>query len=198
MVLWGILSLALLLCETCLHLYTIDLTLLDTLIQRSCATTGMKSECNVVLLILLDIWLPAAQVSRKLTFLYLANDVIQNSKKKGPEFTQDFAPIIVEAFKHVYRWVPFDTVYIDLFTVKVTNMDLYKWKYDIIYQGWSVQNLFKMVMFLFCAVRERTALKNNWAGFCPSGRKEPCTRTTFWISSHKFCVRSHICTGSQL
>lgn len=44
-----------------------------------------------------------AQVSRKLTFLYLANDVIQNSKKKGPEFTQDFAPVIVDAFKHVYR-----------------------------------------------------------------------------------------------
>lgn len=45
----------------------------------------------------------AAQVSRKLTFLYLANDVIQNSKRKGPEFTQDFAPVIVDAFKHVYR-----------------------------------------------------------------------------------------------
>lgn len=45
----------------------------------------------------------AAQTSRKLTFLYLANDVIQNSKKKGPEFTQDFAPVIVDAFKHVYR-----------------------------------------------------------------------------------------------
>ncbi|XP_054909600.1 regulation of nuclear pre-mRNA domain-containing protein 1A-like [Poeciliopsis prolifica] len=44
-----------------------------------------------------------AQVSRKLTFLYLANDVIQNSKRKGPEFTQDFAPVIVEAFKHVNR-----------------------------------------------------------------------------------------------
>ncbi|KAF7211269.1 regulation of nuclear pre-mRNA domain-containing protein 1A [Nothobranchius furzeri] len=44
-----------------------------------------------------------AQVSRKLTFLYLANDVIQNSKRKGPEFTQDFAPVIVDAFKHVYR-----------------------------------------------------------------------------------------------
>lgn len=51
----------------------------------------------------MHIWLHAAQVSRKLTFLYLANDVIQNSKKKGPEFTQDFAPIIVDAFKHVYR-----------------------------------------------------------------------------------------------
>ncbi|XP_035385237.1 zinc transporter 2-like isoform X1 [Electrophorus electricus] len=45
--------------------------------------------------------LKKAQVSRKLTFLYLANDVIQNSKKKGPEFTQDFAPLIIDAFKHV-------------------------------------------------------------------------------------------------
>ncbi|RXN26501.1 zinc transporter 8-like protein [Labeo rohita] len=45
--------------------------------------------------------LKKAQVSRKLTFLYLANDVIQNSKRKGPEFTQDFSPVIVDAFKHV-------------------------------------------------------------------------------------------------
>ncbi|XP_029298352.1 regulation of nuclear pre-mRNA domain-containing protein 1A-like isoform X2 [Cottoperca gobio] len=55
---------------------------------------------------IVSVWineLKKAQVSRKLTFLYLANDIIQNSKKKGPEFTQDFAPVIVEAFKHVYR-----------------------------------------------------------------------------------------------
>lgn len=45
-----------------------------------------------------------AKPSRKLTFLYLANDVIQNSKRKGPEFTKDFAPVIVEAFKHVSRY----------------------------------------------------------------------------------------------
>ncbi|KAG9330758.1 hypothetical protein JZ751_022169 [Albula glossodonta] len=47
--------------------------------------------------------LKKAKVSRKLTFLYLANDVIQNSKRKGPEFTDDFAPVIVDAFKHVSR-----------------------------------------------------------------------------------------------
>ncbi|XP_054620145.1 regulation of nuclear pre-mRNA domain-containing protein 1A-like isoform X1 [Dunckerocampus dactyliophorus] len=55
---------------------------------------------------IVNVWfneLIKAQVSRKLTFLYLANDVIQNSKKKGPEFTQDFAPVIVDAFKHVHR-----------------------------------------------------------------------------------------------
>ncbi|XP_055368726.1 regulation of nuclear pre-mRNA domain-containing protein 1A-like isoform X1 [Betta splendens] len=55
---------------------------------------------------IVSVWfneLKKAQVSRKLTFLYLANDVIQNSKRKGPEFTQDYAPVIVDAFKHVYR-----------------------------------------------------------------------------------------------
>ncbi|KAM7384214.1 hypothetical protein PAMA_011518 [Pampus argenteus] len=55
---------------------------------------------------IVNVWfseLRKAQVSRKLTFLYLANDVIQNSKRKGPEFTQDFAPVIVDAFKHVHR-----------------------------------------------------------------------------------------------
>ncbi|KAK7899123.1 hypothetical protein WMY93_019976 [Mugilogobius chulae] len=55
---------------------------------------------------IVSVWfneLKKAQVSRKLTFVYLANDVIQNSKKKGPEFTQDFAPVIIDAFKHVHR-----------------------------------------------------------------------------------------------
>uniref|UniRef100_A0A8C1SIQ8 Regulation of nuclear pre-mRNA domain containing 1A n=1 Tax=Cyprinus carpio TaxID=7962 RepID=A0A8C1SIQ8_CYPCA len=50
--------------------------------------------------------LKKAQVSRKLTFLYLANDVIQNSKRKGPEFTQDFSPVIVDAFKHAVLLMP--------------------------------------------------------------------------------------------
>ncbi|XP_063041257.1 regulation of nuclear pre-mRNA domain-containing protein 1A-like isoform X2 [Engraulis encrasicolus] len=53
---------------------------------------------------IVSVWyneLKKAQVPRKLTFIYLANDVIQNSKRKGPEFTQDYAPVIVDAFKHV-------------------------------------------------------------------------------------------------
>ncbi|KAL1129187.1 hypothetical protein AAG570_013717 [Ranatra chinensis] len=36
---------------------------------------------------------------RKLTLMYLANDVIQNSKKKGPEYTKQFASILKKAFK---------------------------------------------------------------------------------------------------
>ncbi|XP_007910314.1 regulation of nuclear pre-mRNA domain-containing protein 1B [Callorhinchus milii] len=44
-----------------------------------------------------------AKPSRKLTFIYLANDVIQNSKRKGPEFTKAFEGVLVDAFSHVSR-----------------------------------------------------------------------------------------------
>ncbi|XP_069508492.1 regulation of nuclear pre-mRNA domain-containing protein 1B isoform X2 [Ambystoma mexicanum] len=44
-----------------------------------------------------------AKSSRKLTFLYLANDVIQNSKRKGPEFTREFEMVLVDAVSHVSR-----------------------------------------------------------------------------------------------
>ncbi|XP_051281077.1 regulation of nuclear pre-mRNA domain-containing protein 1B isoform X1 [Dicentrarchus labrax] len=45
----------------------------------------------------------SSKCNRKLTFLYLANDVIQNSKKKGPEFTKDFETVLVDACSHVAR-----------------------------------------------------------------------------------------------
>ncbi|XP_026055408.1 regulation of nuclear pre-mRNA domain-containing protein 1B-like isoform X1 [Carassius auratus] len=47
--------------------------------------------------------LKKAKRSRKLTFLYLANDVIQNSKKKGPEFAKNFEGVLVDACSHVAR-----------------------------------------------------------------------------------------------
>lgn len=39
--------------------------------------------------------------NRKLVFLYLANDVIQNSKKKGPEYGESFCSILAKAFKDI-------------------------------------------------------------------------------------------------
>lgn len=33
--------------------------------------------------------------------MYLANDVIQNSKKKGPEYGLSFSPLLIKAFKHI-------------------------------------------------------------------------------------------------
>lgn len=56
--------------------------------------------------LIVKVWhreLKKAKTSRKLTFLYLANDVIQNSKKKGPEFTKDFETVLVDACSHVAR-----------------------------------------------------------------------------------------------
>lgn len=35
--------------------------------------------------------------------MYLANDVIQNSKKKGPEYGKEFGEVLVDAFKHMAK-----------------------------------------------------------------------------------------------
>lgn len=43
----------------------------------------------------------AVPQNKKLTFMYLANDVIQNSKKKGPEYGQDFGKVLKNAFAHI-------------------------------------------------------------------------------------------------
>ena len=42
-----------------------------------------------------------AKTRRKLVFIYLANDVVQNGKKKGGEFTKEFSTVIHNAFIHV-------------------------------------------------------------------------------------------------
>uniref|UniRef100_A0A0B6Y8G2 CID domain-containing protein n=1 Tax=Arion vulgaris TaxID=1028688 RepID=A0A0B6Y8G2_9EUPU len=50
---------------------------------------------------IVQIWyreLEKAKPTKRLTFVYLANDVIQNSKKKGPEFSKDFSNILADAF----------------------------------------------------------------------------------------------------
>ncbi|XP_039488872.1 regulation of nuclear pre-mRNA domain-containing protein 1A [Drosophila santomea] len=38
---------------------------------------------------------------KKLTFMYLANDVIQNSKKKGPEYGKEFSHVLGKVFAHI-------------------------------------------------------------------------------------------------
>jgi len=55
---------------------------------------------------IVEIWikeLKKARGSKKLTLLYLANDVVQNSKKKGPEFNRDFRPVLTEAFRDSFK-----------------------------------------------------------------------------------------------
>lgn len=56
--------------------------------------------------VIVETWvkeLKKAHSSRKLTFLYLANDVIQNSKKKGPEFHRDFKSVLCDAYRHTFN-----------------------------------------------------------------------------------------------
>ncbi|MCL4127120.1 UNVERIFIED_CONTAM: hypothetical protein GTU68_002130, partial [Idotea baltica] len=53
---------------------------------------------------IVNIWfkeLVKAPDNRKLAFMYLANDVIQNSKKKGPEYNKEFNHRLPKAFKHL-------------------------------------------------------------------------------------------------
>ncbi|GIY26769.1 regulation of nuclear pre-mRNA domain-containing protein 1B [Caerostris darwini] len=57
---------------------------------------------------IVQVWfkeLKKAKPNRKLTFMYLANDVIQNSKKKGPEFSKEFSTVLSKAFAHVNETV---------------------------------------------------------------------------------------------
>lgn len=59
--------------------------------------------------IIVKTWLKELQkapTSKKLTFMYLANDVIQNSKKKGPEFGKEFEHVLLKAFKLIAQSNP--------------------------------------------------------------------------------------------
>lgn len=51
--------------------------------------------------IIFPIYIFTVKGNRKLTFMYLANDVIQNSKKKGPEFGKEFETVLPKAFEHM-------------------------------------------------------------------------------------------------
>ncbi|CAF0780075.1 unnamed protein product [Didymodactylos carnosus] len=46
-----------------------------------------------------------APPQRKIAFLYVANDVIQNDKRKGGEFVRDFLPVLAAAVEHIVRCV---------------------------------------------------------------------------------------------
>ena len=45
--------------------------------------------------------LKVTALARKLTAMYLANDVVQNSKKKGPEFAKEFGHVLKKSFEHL-------------------------------------------------------------------------------------------------
>ena len=47
--------------------------------------------------------LSLVEANRKLTLLYLANDVIQTGKKKGLEFKVEFSKLLPRALQHMSR-----------------------------------------------------------------------------------------------
>ncbi|CAG2121627.1 unnamed protein product, partial [Medioppia subpectinata] len=47
--------------------------------------------------------LKKAKAVRRLTFMYLANDIIQNSRKKGPEFSKEFGAVLAASFESVAK-----------------------------------------------------------------------------------------------
>lgn len=64
---------------------------------------GMLIVSNVVLFVLTSVILTAKEPAKRLTLMYLANDVIQNMRKKGPEYSKEFATILKPAFEIVAR-----------------------------------------------------------------------------------------------
>lgn len=44
----------------------------------------------------------SSQKERRVSFLYLANDILQNSRRKGSEFVNEFWKVLPVALKHVY------------------------------------------------------------------------------------------------
>lgn len=59
-------------------------------------------------LIIVKSWLKELTLSgncdRKLTFIYLANDILQNSRKKGPEFMKDFLIHLADAIENTAKY----------------------------------------------------------------------------------------------
>lgn len=67
--------------------------------------TFHKRHCNAIV----DVWhhaLIEAPPERKLAFVYLANDIVQTSRKSSPEFERAFEPVVADACAHIAKEVP--------------------------------------------------------------------------------------------
>ncbi|XP_062501603.1 regulation of nuclear pre-mRNA domain-containing protein 1B-like [Corticium candelabrum] len=56
---------------------------------------------------IVEAWLKellSSRESKKLTLIYLANDIIQNSKRKGHEYSSEFGIVMAKALENVYQY----------------------------------------------------------------------------------------------
>lgn len=75
---------------------------------------------------IVDVWfqqLTKSPKERKLLFMFLSNDIIQNSKRKGNEFTQEFSRVLPDALSHTYK-----SAVDDIKTIKQIDRILAIWK----------------------------------------------------------------------
>lgn len=66
--------------------------------------------------------------------MYLANDVIQNSKKKGPEYGKEFQKVLLKAFLHIG-----ETCEADAKTISSLDRILKIWEDRMVYDAKTVQ-----------------------------------------------------------
>jgi regulator of Ty1 transposition protein 103 len=75
-----------------------------------------------------------SNTERKLTLIYLANDILQNSRKKGYEYMNEFSHALSEAFEDIVKYSDDKT----LFTLeRILNI----WKDRKIYADEKIENL---------------------------------------------------------
>lgn len=74
---------------------------------------------------------------KKLTYLYLGNDVIQNSKKKGPEFGTEFGKVLAQVFKHVSQTCTDDKTFNSLDRI------LSIWEERGVYEAATIKEFYK-------------------------------------------------------
>jgi len=77
----------------------------------------------------------APDSSRKLVFVYLANDVIQTSRKKGTEFGTEFQKVLVPVYKHLSIYKGDEKLFKSL--NKVVNV----WEQRHVYSSAFIQEL---------------------------------------------------------
>lgn len=99
----------------------------------------------------------AAKPERKLTLMYLANDILQNSRKKGEEYLKEFTHVLEQAIENTSRFSDSNT----RFTLeRILNI----WKDRKIYQDETIEKYRKLI---------HTAAKNNPSP--PNGSTAPTT-----------------------
>ena len=79
---------------------------LSHLISRALATsplTNLLQDAKKVVKLWENEFARAPDIDRQITLLYLANDILQNSRRKGPEFVNEFYHVMPRPISHLLK-----------------------------------------------------------------------------------------------